>query len=110
MRPTGWFVFSITHPCFQTSRSSRSVDAELGVSRKVSAYFDEGYWRSDNPDSVRGKVGDYHRKPGTYLNSLVSEGLPIEKVVEPQASDQIAARSPEYIEVPAVLVARCRRA
>ena len=71
LRPQGWFVFSITHPCF-LAPNSRLVDEEDGtVSAKVKGYFQEGFWRSDNPDGVRGRVGAYHRMLSTYLNTLV---------------------------------------
>lgn len=46
LRPAGWFVFAILHPCFHTSQSGERETAE-GVVRTVSRYFVEGYWRSN---------------------------------------------------------------
>ncbi|HAL49192.1 MAG TPA: class I SAM-dependent methyltransferase, partial [Dehalococcoidia bacterium] len=46
-------------------------------------YFAEGFWRSENPDGVRGKVGAHHRTLSTYLNGLVEAGLSLERLVEP---------------------------
>ena len=70
LRPGGWFVFSITHPCFQTPPGW--------------SYFTEGLWRSDNPNGVRGKVGAYHRTLSAYLNALAVEGFCLERLIEPQ--------------------------
>ncbi len=110
LRPGGWFVFSITHPCFQTS-SSRWLDHPDGtVSREISGYFEEGFWRSDNPKGVRGQVGAYHRTLSSYVNALTEAGLVIEQIAEPRAEGEVARRIPGYSEVPAVLVARCRSA
>jgi len=56
LRPGGWFVFSITHSCFLPPNSPRWTHNEDGtISLKVSRYFEEGFWRSSNPDGVRGK-------------------------------------------------------
>ncbi len=109
LRPQGWFVFAITHPCFQTPDSRWTGKAGGTVKREVRGYFREGFWRSDNPDGVRGKVGAYHRTLTTYFNTLAETGLRLESLAEPQPQNEIAGRVPGYAEVPAVLVARCRR-
>lgn len=109
LRPQGWFVFSITHPCFETP-GSRWVDAGAGTGhREVRDYFVEGQWYSANLDGVRGKVGAYHRTLSTYLNTLLAVGLIPEQFNEPRATGTLAARMPGYSEVPAFLVTRCRR-
>ena len=46
LRPDGWFVFSILHPCFHTSQSGEMMSPE-GAVRTIRSYFVEGYWRSD---------------------------------------------------------------
>jgi ubiquinone/menaquinone biosynthesis C-methylase UbiE len=109
LRPTGWFVCSITHPCFQTPLSSWLSEQDGAVSRAVRGYFEEKFWRSDNPHGVRGQVGAYHRTLSTFINTLVAAGLAIERVVEPQATRDIARRVPGYKEVPAMLLIRCRK-
>ncbi|MFL5626681.1 MAG: class I SAM-dependent methyltransferase [Ktedonobacteraceae bacterium] len=109
LRPAGWFVCSITHPCFQTPLSSWTSDQEGTVSRVVSGYFEEKFWRSDNPEGVRGQVGAYHRTLSTYVNTLVEAGLALESILEPQATGAIAERVPGYKEVPAMLLMRCRK-
>ena len=109
LRPNGWFVFSITHPCFQTPTSTWTEQADGTVWREVRGYFREVFWRSDNRSGVRGQVGAYHRMLSTYVNGLIEAGLCLERLCEPRASGHIAERVPGYGEVPAVLVARCRK-
>lgn len=109
LRPHGWFVFSITHPCFQMPDSRWTGKAGGTVKREVRGYFNEGFWRSDNLYGVRGQVGAYHRTLSTYLNTLLEAGLILERMIEPQAQDEVAGRIPGYREVPPVLAARCRK-
>lgn len=109
LRKDGWFVFSITHPCFQTPASTWIQEEDGEVYRKVRAYFSEGFWRSDNSHGVRGQVGAYHRMLSTYLNALADAGLQVERAVEPEATGQLAASLPGYTEVPVAFVARCKR-
>ncbi|MAF52605.1 MAG: class I SAM-dependent methyltransferase [SAR202 cluster bacterium] len=104
LRPGGWFVFLITHPCFQ-GPGSRWVGAE----RVVVDYFAEGFWRSENPDGVRGKVGAHHRTLSTYLNGLVEAGLSLERLVEPCGIAPINASLPDTSKVPVFLAVRSRK-
>ena len=109
LRPEGWFVFSITHPCFPTPSLGwgRRVDAEL--EREIPDYFAEGFWRRENPAGVRGKVGSHHRTLSTYVNALIKAGLRLEQIHEPRAPDDLAERIPGYLEVPPFLAARCSK-
>ena len=102
LRPGGWFVFLITHPCFEAP-GSRWAGADRLV---VSNYFQEGFWRSDNPEGVRGKVGAHHRTLSTYVNDLVGAGLMIERLVEPRGVGRDPTRA--TVGVPAFLLGRCR--
>ncbi len=109
LRPHGWFVFSITHPCFQTSASGWITQADGTLSRVVARYFDEGEWVSENPDGVRGKIGAIHRTFSTYINALGAAGLAIERVLEPQAQDHLEGSGAGYTQVAAVVVFRCKK-
>jgi SAM-dependent methyltransferase len=116
LRPGGWFIFSILHPCYHTARSGEMTLPE-GTVRTVGGYFVEGYWRSDTRPGPPGKVGAYHRTLSTYINALGDAGLALERMSEPCASGVGAAAPslaglsrPVWAEVPAVLVVRCRRA
>ena len=109
VRPGGWFVFAITHPCFQVPEGRWTGQKGGTVRREVRGYFREICWRSDNPHGVRGQVGAYHRTLTTYLNACVAAGLTLEQFAEPQAQEETALRVPGYAEVPAVLAVRCRK-
>ncbi len=115
LRPGGWFVFSILHPCYHTARSGEITSPE-GTVRTIGRYFVEGYWRSDTRPGPPGKVGAYHRTLSTYINTLTDAGLTLERASEPRATGDVAdapslagARRPVWEEVPATLVARCKK-
>lgn len=101
----GWFAFSITHPCFQAPGSEWFTDDQRRRGRKIYEYFDEVAWRSGNPDSVRGRVDDYHRTLSTYINTLARHELFIDELAEPCGPS--TGTQPAYDLVPPALVARC---
>ena len=103
LRPGGWFVLSIVHPCFPGWGPTAPSSWPPGR-----GYYAEGWWLADNP-GFRGKVGASHRTLGTYLNRLAARGLLVERVAEPEPdADWIAAKG-EGEPVPVFLVVRCRR-
>lgn len=113
LRPGGWFVFAILHPCYHTARSGELEMAD-GFVRTIGAYFQEGHWRSESRPGPPGKVGAYHRTLSTYVNALTDSGLVVERLAEPgpgsvTVNSPSLSRSgrPVWQEVPAVLVARC---
>ena len=108
LRPGGWFIFAILHPCYHTSRSGEMASPE-GWLRIVGDYFAEGYWRSESRTGPPGKVGAYHRMLSTYMNTLIDAGLTLERMSEPPATAALAEARPIWAEVPAVLIARCRK-
>jgi ubiquinone/menaquinone biosynthesis C-methylase UbiE len=114
LRPGGWFVFAILHPCYHTAQSGE-IETPEGVVRTIGRYFEEGYWRSDTRTGPPGKVGAYHRTLSTYVNALTDAGLTLERLSEPGPPDALPnapafTDRPVWAEVPAVLVARCRKA
>jgi SAM-dependent methyltransferase len=110
LRPGGWFVCSILHPCYHTAETEEVPAAGGAVHRLVGAYFREGHWRQPARPGPPGKVGAYHRTLSSYLNALIEAGLVIERLSEPPAAGRMAEQRPVWREVPAVLIARCRRA
>ena len=109
LRPGGWFVFSVTHPCFPTPSLGWARRADEELAREIPDYFAEGFWRRENAEGVRGKVGSHHRTLGTYVNALVWAGLAIDRFVEPRATGRLIERVPGYREVPPFLVVRCEK-
>lgn len=112
LRPGGWLVFAITHPCFETPHAAwLSVpDAEHPVARVVTGYFDERQWFSANPHGVRSRVADQHRMLSTYLNTLAETGFIFERAVEPGPTASQAEQVPGSRETPTLLLVRARRA
>ena len=115
LRPEGWFAFTILHPCFHTSESGE-IETPTGAARTISRYFVEGHWRSDTRTGPPGKVGAYHRTLSTYVNTLSDAGLQLERLSEPgmevprpQSPAFASSGRPVWAEVPAILVALCRK-
>lgn len=52
LKPGGWFVFVIGHPCFLAPHATTIAGAERPPGRLVSHYFEQGFWRSTNPDGI----------------------------------------------------------
>lgn len=109
LRPGGWFICSIVHPCFFPPFSEWAPQADGTVGRLAWGYFREGFWLSGPPGGVRSLVGAYHRTLSTYLNSLLRVGLTLERFAEPQAPEGFPIHS-GFREIPMVLLVRCRRA
>jgi SAM-dependent methyltransferase len=105
LRPGGWFVFVIGHPCFLAPDATHVIGPDGRPVVSITGYFDERFWRSSNPNGVR-RAGNYHRMVSTYLNSLTQSGLLVDVVDEPKASSLLADQQPVYEEVPIFFAAR----
>ncbi len=104
LRPGGWFVFSLLHPCFPgwDSDAPSSWPPDRG-------YYREGWWLAGNT-GYRGQVGSSHRMISTYLNSLTSHGLGLDRAAEPPPGPGMERRRPPgAAPVPFYFVARCLR-
>ncbi|HXW38726.1 MAG TPA: class I SAM-dependent methyltransferase, partial [Acidimicrobiales bacterium] len=93
LRPGGWFIASIVHPCFPGN------DKGLSSWPPDGGYTSEGWWTSldHNPEGARIRVGSTHRTIATYLNTLIGTGFEVERLLEPPA------------RVPTFLLWRCIR-
>jgi 2-polyprenyl-3-methyl-5-hydroxy-6-metoxy-1,4-benzoquinol methylase len=107
LRPEGWFLFSITHPCFQMPAWSPPDQDIASEESEASRYFWEGFWRSDYPHGVRGRVGAYHRTLSTYLNTLSDASLILERLIEPQGTGETASRLCTEGGEPKFLIVKC---
>ena len=106
LRPGGWFLFTIMHPCFQTSDSRWFTEEGKGTGRLVRAYFLEARWKSKDPAGMRARVGAVHRTLSSYFNTVCSAGLLLQRVAEPRIPREPGKLEPAYDEVPALLAAR----
>ena len=110
LKPGGWFAFLITHPCFAAPHAGLRTGPDGGVSWEIRSYFPEGFWHSEDSGNLCARVGAHHRTLSTYLNTLVSSGFAITRVVEPQPPSPVIERSPAYSVVPLLLLVRCTKA
>lgn len=112
LREGGRFIFSVTHPCFQSPHSEVQVN-EHGQfkARCVSVYATEGSWRSDNPKGIRGQVGAKHRMVSTYLNLAIEKGFALSTLIEPvlPSLDYESPYAEAQIETPSVMVLEFRK-
>ena len=109
LRPAGWFVFVIGHPCF-LAPEARTVRDEAGrPARLVADYLTERFWRSANPAGVR-RAGNHHRTLSSYLTALTAAGFILDVAAEPAAEGRLATEQPVYERVPIFFAARAIRA
>lgn len=108
LRPGGWFVFVIGHPCILVPEAELVTRADGRSAVVVNGYFYERFWRSTDPNGVR-RAGNHHRTLSTYLNALAAAGFLVEAVEEPVPSPLLAAQKPLYREVPIFIAARARQ-
>jgi len=104
LKPGGWFVASIIHPCYKTPADGELIDYVDGSTRRiVGRYFDEGPFTSPTRLAILPRVS-YHRMLSTYLNTFMAEGLPIVRMLEPVGD------RPVWQTVPGIMHFRCQRA
>ncbi|WP_020387348.1 class I SAM-dependent methyltransferase [Kribbella catacumbae] len=104
LKPGGWFVASITHPCYKSPAHGELVDHVEGTYRRISGrYFEEGPHNSATRWAILPRVA-YHRMLSTYVNTLVEAGLPIVRMAEPVGD------RPVWKEAAGILYFRCQLA
>jgi ubiquinone/menaquinone biosynthesis C-methylase UbiE len=108
LRPGGWLALTIPHPCFETPHASSATAPDGRAAQLVFGYFEERFWRSDNPQGFR-RAGNWHRMLSTYLNTLVESGFVITRILEPEPSPALATSHPGRVDVPMFLVLRAAR-
>jgi ubiquinone/menaquinone biosynthesis C-methylase UbiE len=108
LRPGGWLVFTIPHPCFEPPHASSATTPEGRTAQLVFGYFEERFWHSEHPQGFR-RAGNWHRMLATYLNALVDGGFVITRVLEPEPTPALAASHPGRADVPMFLVVRAAR-
>ena len=122
LRPTGRFVFSLSHPCFDLDERSAWVIEKIRepdgvwhdvVWRKMRGYRDERTvevpWRIS--ESETGYTTAYHRTLSTYSRLLRASGLAITRLEEPSPLREAVRKSPQgpyMLEIPLHLVIEAR--
>lgn len=106
LRPNGWFVFVVSHPCFLVPGASRA-ETPAGLGLTVTGYFNERFWRSTNPHGVR-RAGNYHRMLSTYINALSEASFRIEIADEALPTPLLSEQQPVYSKLPIFFAARAR--
>ena len=122
VRPGGWVQFSITHPASSTPEREW-IRASDGSKRLLATggYFDEGpiteTWSFGSaPDDLLEQYEPFtitwsRRTLSSWLNLVLEIGLTIDRVAEPVASPEVAARHPEVADTritPYFLIVRAR--
>jgi ubiquinone/menaquinone biosynthesis C-methylase UbiE len=110
LKPGGFFQFSITHPCFQTSKWGWVLD-ENGrrTALTVGDYFQpDGHCHWDEwtfgaaPDELKSKYPKFkttyfRRTLSSWMNLLLHSGFRLEEVAEPMPDDEALKQNPsEY--------------
>jgi len=106
LKPGGWFAAVIGHPCFLAPHAETRLTTDGLEGQLIARYFEEEFWRSRNPEGIRGKAGNYHRPLSTYLNALIQADLQLEEVLEPRASALLSEQQSVYRNVPIFLAFR----
>ena len=109
LKRSGWFAFSITHPCFESPHAKWGKTHTGEIKREIFEYFQERFWRSRNPNGMRGQMGAHHRKLSTYINLLIQAGFTITQMIEPQATKEELSWVPGYAVTPAFLILQARK-
>lgn len=112
----GTFVFSITHPCFQTP-GNRRIYEEEEVGNTIVSRRSVQISRYIKPESFEG-VGIrnqptasiyFHRPLSALLKLFFDNGFVLDGIVEPTFKEDNTKRF-EWIEIPAAIVIRMRKA
>ncbi len=92
----GSFIFSLLHPCFEKSATEWAKKGHVEVREYLQEYaVPQGY------------AYLFHRPLSAYINFILEEGCTLQKMLEPQLSEELAAGDPlaeRNIHVPQFIV------
>lgn len=88
LKKDGWFVFSVEHPVFTAYGTQ---DWYYDADGKIMHFPVDNYYYEGEREAIflGEKVIKYHRTLTTYLNTLLSLGFEIQRVVEPQPPQEM---------------------
>lgn len=93
----GRFVFSVEHPIFTSIADQDWIYSEEGaiLHWPVDHYQHEG---QRNTAFLGEQVVKYHRTLAAYVGSLLNSGFQLEKLLEPQPTEEAIAKYPAMID------------
>ena len=124
LKPGGFLQFSITHPCFDPPYRRLVRDSEgRACALEVGRYFENTDGRIDRwlfsaaPPSAKAglpqfQVPRFHQPLSAWFNAVLDAGFQIERVAEPFADSETAARFPVVADTRVAayfLHMRCRK-
>lgn len=109
LKPSGWFAFLITHPCFAAPHAHWLSQADGAGVWVIEQYFNEGFYRTAEGGHLAKTVGAHHRMLSTYLNRLITAGFTITKLVEPQRENPPLEGNFGHMIVPLLLLVKCMK-
>ncbi|MDF2661683.1 MAG: hypothetical protein K0Q94_4474 [Paenibacillus sp.] len=77
LKPGGYLIWVIMHPCFQSPFSHPLGDG----GRHVSEYREQ-FWKSRGHGTIRSTLGAYHRPLSVYINDFMQAGFRLLRVDE----------------------------
>jgi ubiquinone/menaquinone biosynthesis C-methylase UbiE len=107
LKPTGWLVVAMLHPCFEAPHAANG-ERDGRTVKLVGRYFEEGRWWPRDRTRLFGEIGWHHRTLSTIVNNFLQAGFALDGAQEPQATADVVAESPWYDEVAEVLTLRWR--
>jgi len=110
LKENGILIFSILHPCFTpvrfnkiTNEYTKETDFDSKGLIEIEEYFKEVQVRQTN-DVYN------HRTLSTYLNKLISNGMTIQRIVEPQLDPEFDKDKPNKdCHIPTFLIVKARK-
>ena len=121
LKPHGCFIFSIPHPCFNSTKATMSIEEDDREGELVTRYAVKvsGYATPFVRKGL-GIIGQpaphyfFHRPISALLNACFSAGFVLDRIEEPCFGEDAQPNRPfswaNYKDIPPVLVARLRLA
>lgn len=120
LKKGGRFLFSITHPCFESFQDDLGWERDEEGRRlyyKVDDYFDEGpkefaFTLGCGRVTLPGRMINFHRTFTTYFRALHNAGLAVVRLEEPRPSQEALAQYPQMedlLRIPSFMVVEARK-
>lgn len=116
LKPNGLFVFSITHPCFQTPgmrkiQETEEINGNI-ITRNSIQLFDYLHSETYETFGIRNQPVThmmFHRTLSYYLNLFFSHGFVLDGISEPSFKKEEESNRFDWYDIPPVAILRFRR-